>query len=145
MFKSPVSKGFQIAGQAAPALMQIKDRSALRVETSSLSTDICRDIGGLGARKIHVRHFRMRVEQEPDRTGFGEARPLRNLLERRSVRVGLALGGGNDVARRAPALGKPLAIEGVRRGCGLSKYRRNTQGRNRRDDMELVHWIVPHC
>ena len=91
----------------------------MRFEISSLPTDIRRDIGRLGARQIHVRHFPMRLEQEPEYAGFAEFRPLRNLLERRSVPVRLALDGGDHVARGAPALGEPLAIGGVGRSCGL--------------------------
>ena len=78
-------------------------------------TDIRRDIGGLGARKIHVRHFRMWVKQEPDRAGFTEFRPLGNLLKWRRISIGLALSSGNDMTRRAPKLDEPLAIDGVGR------------------------------
>ena len=65
-------------------------------------TDIRRDIGGLGARKIHVRHFGVGIEQKRGQPGFAETWPLADLLEGRRISIGFALSSSNDMARRAP-------------------------------------------
>jgi hypothetical protein len=57
----------------------------------------------------------MWVKQEAERAGFGESRSLGNLLKWRRISIGLALSSGNDMARRAPKLGEPLAIASVGR------------------------------
>jgi hypothetical protein len=53
------------------------------------------------------------------------------------------LGGCDNVARRAPTLGKPPAIGGIGRRRGLHKERRaDAEGRAYCDNMELCHWII---
>ena len=63
----------------------------------------------------------MRVEQEGGYARLGESRPLGDLLEWRSIGVGLALGGCDNVARRAPTLGEPPAIGGIAAAADCTK------------------------
>src|SRR6516225_3277227 len=85
----------------------------------------------------------MRVEQEGGYARLGESRPLGDLLEWRSIGVGLALGGCDNVARRAPTLGEPPAIGGIGRRRGLHKERHTDAKGRPRDNMELCHSNPP--
>src|ERR1700674_5250511 len=67
------------------------------------------------------RHLGMGVEQKRHETRFAEILPFCDLLEGRRIGVGLALIARDHMARRAPPLRQPLAVEGVSRKDGLHR------------------------
>jgi hypothetical protein len=71
---------------------------------------IRRDIAGLVAGQIHVRHLGVRVEEERHQAIFIEVRPFSDFLEWRGVGVRLALGAGDHMAGRAPALRQSFTL-----------------------------------
>jgi hypothetical protein len=55
----------------------------------------------------------MGIEQECRQSGFGEALPPGDFFERRSVGIGLAPGGHDDMACRTAALRQTLTTETI--------------------------------
>jgi hypothetical protein len=79
---------------------------------------VSRDVTGLDARQVHVRHLGMRIKQKRRDARLAEARPLGDVLKRRGIRIGLPLSEADDMARSAPPFRQPLAVKGVSGQCG---------------------------
>jgi len=84
------------------------------IETAlTQGADVSRDVIGLDPSQTHIRHLGVRIEQERHQARFTEIRSIGDCLERRRIRVSMALVGSDDMARCAPPHRYPFAVGGV--------------------------------
>ena len=100
--------------------------------------DISRDVRGFVATEFHVRHFRMRIEQEERNLGGINVGPLCNGRKGRCLGGCILLVAGHEMTTRAPALGQGLALVRIGRG-GWRRRKRSDE------DNAIAKSPFKHC